>query len=429
MRGLILRKRAAVGGGRGHRVVAVCGCLVSLGLGCISLKSGDQIPDQGSSDSMQGPGNDAGDAVGPDAAPSRDAAAGEDASVGADTGSSREGSADAGAPTDRGTLVDQDAPDGDGASLSQPEASYAEAALGESAVPSEGAVSSEGAVPSEGAVSSEDASLGETPSDASQGGDGLDAWSFIALDAIAPDPSAPWVPIPGCASDISAGWMIGCDHSSLSEWNPSMGDWEQVPGISAYKVNVDLNGTPWVVRSDGQILKWNGTAFAAFGGDGGLCAMDIASGSSDDETWALECDTGAVWNWSGSRWVNVPGAGVKVSVSSSVDPACGAHFPLVIGTTQALFVYSCSTHALGYNLEGGLAPSVLGSSVDLSTDAIVDTNGQIELWSGFPDASNESAWTTMGPAPWGTSTRIGTGRGWMFAMSLDTGAVMMKDGL
>ncbi len=346
-------------------------------MGCVALKSGDQLPDEGGLDSTQVTANEGGDVT---------AAASPDAAV-----------------TDQDATADQDAVVGQN--------SFADA---------DAAPTNQDATVGLGTVVDQDATLDADADD-------QDAWSFITREAGARTPDTVWVSIPGCASAIASGWMIGCDHKSLFEWDPVAVAWEQVPGVSAYKVTVDLNGIPWAIRPDGQILKWNGSAFAPFGisADGGtLCALDVASGSSDEETWALECGGGAILHWTGTAWSAVPGAGVKIAVSSAIDPACNAHVPMVIGTNQILFYYWCAANGFVANLIDPSSVTVMFAN-DLSTDFILDTLGQINQWSGFPTDVNAPPWSPFVPAPGGNSSRFGAWGGWIFAMSLDTGDMAM----
>jgi hypothetical protein len=228
-----------------------------------------------------------------------------------------------------------------------------------------------------------------------------------------------WVPIGGLASGVGSGWVLGLGpdgngNSGIFHWDRTAQNWPAGSG-RAKTITVDLNGVPWVVTAAGQIFKWDGLVWSTFGGVGTFCATSVASGSTDSETWATRCGDNSIWKWSGSGWVQQPGAGLKVAMVSTLDPTCKDHLPIALGTDGNIYVFAhTDCNGVGFYANG--------AAVDVSTDLAVGFDGYVYLWN--PAQSRWDYYVTA-PAGWGTTTRIG---GWgtgTFAFSTTSGAIQM----
>jgi hypothetical protein len=225
-----------------------------------------------------------------------------------------------------------------------------------------------------------------------------------------------WQPVVGCASAIGSGWAVGCGTPldlPVLQWQPASQMLVAAnPAAAAASVSVDLNGNPWLVRGNGTIWKWNGSAFAAFHSETRFCASSVASGSNDAETWAIGCGTMAqVYHWDGSgAWVLPDGAATaqKIAIFSTPDPATGAHLPVVLGSAgTGIYFYQGSTRLFSdHNGDGN----------DVTTDFAVGTDGAIWHWN--------AGWTSYIAAPWGASTKIGAWANGVFAMDSGSGKIM-----
>jgi hypothetical protein len=224
---------------------------------------------------------------------------------------------------------------------------------------------------------------------------------------------------------VASGWILGCtaqvpDNYDVLEWDAVQGTFDQAGGSWASSISVDLNGNPWVVNNIGQIYKWNGLGFTAFGGTS-FVASSVASGSNDNETWAIRSD-GAVCNWadagSGPDWICVEGAGAsKVAVFSAPTASCHDHVPWAINSNHTVYVYM---HPFGCD-PGGFLPVKTGTvALDITTDFILGMDGNVYAWNAATSVFNQYV-----AAPWGARTLIG---GWihgLFAASVDTHEVQM----
>jgi hypothetical protein len=240
--------------------------------------------------------------------------------------------------------------------------------------------------------------------------------AVLASPGVSPPSNPLWTAIPGCASQVASGWVIGCDHNSVFQWVPSANNWHQQPlpsGSTALTaISVDLDGTPWLVANtsagNGQIYRWTGNAFAAISMTNLGCAESVASGGISTETWAAKCSDNTIWQWNGSTWQQVqPGIiwGTKVAMFSTPDSTCG-HVPFVIGTDGNIYRYSCGSR--------GFVPTN-GGGPDITTDFFVGTEGSIYQWN--PVALK---WQTpryiMTPGTWGPNARLGAWNEGIFVM-------------
>jgi hypothetical protein len=222
---------------------------------------------------------------------------------------------------------------------------------------------------------------------------------------------ADFTPLPGYATAVASGWVIGCDPPDPSgkgrriyRWDGGSQNWSSVPGL-ATSITVDLNGVPWVVNGLGQIFKWNGSAFARFPlANDSFVASSVASGSKDNETWAIRKSDSTIWNWNGSAWIQTAGNASKIALFSHLD-ACGDHLPWIINASQKISQY---THQPG--CAPGQFGQVNGAALDMSTDYVLGADGVVYSWTN-------GTWTPYRTSPWGTNTRIGAGPNGLFAAS------------
>ena len=263
------------------------------------------------------------------------------------------------------------------------------------------------------------------------------------------NPPPLWTSVPGCATAVGSGWVIGCGFpypdpggDGIYQWDLAGNTWHQIPNSFGVAISVDLNGNPWVINSSGLLYKWNGSGFSAFpvfdGNHQSFAISSVASGSMDTETWVVRKSDGSIWNWSAlSVWRQVPGAfGIKVAVFSDTHGACG-HVPWVINAQTNVYQYSPGAYSPGAGCALGTfsTPDPSAFAVDISTDFVVGTsavNGSMFQWdplantfNSSPPGSvqncqvpNPSSNTCYAPTAWGTCTKIGTGVNGIFAVDV-----------
>ena len=157
-----------------------------------------------------------------------------------------------------------------------------------------------------------------------------------------------WIPVVSSARDIGAGkngsvWKIdgngtGPDYGISSFMGSG---WYTVQNKQAVRVAVDPNGLPWVVDSRGMIWRLKASTLSSVqSGTGGDIwesipgvAQDIGIGA-DGSVWVIG-STGALFQFNGSTWTQLPGAGAGVRIA--VD---NFGKPVVIGTdSHGIFRY------------------------------------------------------------------------------------------
>jgi hypothetical protein len=248
----------------------------------------------------------------------------------------------------------------------------------------------------------------------------------VAVYSTRPPPAPNWTILPGAARSIGSGWAIGTNSIGndfvILQWSPATQTWSTASGGGGQTISVDLNGTPWVVNGVGDIYKWTGApwVWAGYGLGHNPGFASVASGSTDNETWATGTDN-TIWHWTGSAWTQVTGigAGPKVVVFSTPDPTCGDHLPVILGTNSYFYFVghsgACSTYAPSANWPNGAGP-------DLTTDFAVGTDGNVYRW------GPTGAWSYYVGAPWGLNTKIGAWGEGVYAMSTADGTVQQVVG-
>ncbi len=228
------------------------------------------------------------------------------------------------------------------------------------------------------------------------------------------------------ATAVGSAWVIGTNTMGSGSCTAGTGDcgifqatssgaFAQIPNAGARSISVDLNGVPWIVNNAGQIFKWNGSAFAAFG-PSTFVASGVASGSIDTETWAIQKSDQTIFHWLGGTtgWSQITGnpapKALKIAVFSTLDPTCNTHLPVVLGNNQAIDFFSCATSSFSVSN---------GAGFDLSTDYAVGTDGNIFHFNAGP-----ATWSPYILIPSGataSNTKIGAWIDGLWAMRTDTG--------
>ena len=117
------------------------------------------------------------------------------------------------------------------------------------------------------------------------------------------------------AQDIAVGangvvWMIGTDNN-IYRWDGTA--FQQQPG-GAWRIAVDPNGRAWVVNHGNQIWRWNGSSWDLMPG----AAIDIGIGANGD-VWVLGT-TGIPHKWDGNNWRAIGGGAKRIAVDAVGNP-------------------------------------------------------------------------------------------------------------
>ena len=134
-----------------------------------------------------------------------------------------------------------------------------------------------------------------------------------ALSPTSPTPAG-WTATVYQAADIAAGadgsvWFIGASSSI----NRVTATGPVVVGGAADRIALDPNGVAWVVNSNRNIFRWNGTGWQQMPGT----ATDVGAGGN--KVWILDgVGTPAFWN--GTGWTPVGGTAARISVDQNGIP-------------------------------------------------------------------------------------------------------------
>lgn len=151
-----------------------------------------------------------------------------------------------------------------------------------------------------------------------------------------------WEQVGGLAKDIGANavlsqpgseavWVIGADDVPW-RFNPGTGGWNQIPGITGTRIDVDNNGHAWVVAMNKKIYRYVPSANPVWQEvPGNLSAVDIGIGSNRITGTAFTGSTFAVgtdgrvygYDFNNARWTlfSGPTSVVAIDVDSSGMPS------------------------------------------------------------------------------------------------------------
>lgn len=225
--------------------------------------------------------------------------------------------------------------------------------------------------------------------------------------------NAQWQLLPGLASDIGVGargavWVTGVDRveggHSVYRWTST--DWQIATG-GAERIDVDPQGTPWVVNSAGNILRLVRGAWEVLPG----LARDIGIGANGS-VWAIGVTPVAggytIHRWNGSNWDLVPGGAVRIDVDPRGNPWVvndrgeifrrnpngswqqipGSATAVTIANDGTVWLLSTEQAEGGYAIlrrSGNGWRRVDGGAVALSAGAVpwlVNAEGRIYVWTG-----------------------------------------------
>jgi hypothetical protein len=132
-----------------------------------------------------------------------------------------------------------------------------------------------------------------------------------------------WERVPIRARDVAVGangdvWIVGTEvRASGFSIHRLQGDiWQEVTSLGAEHIAVDGSGLPWIVQSDGRIMRGASEAAGVRWHEIPGCALDLAIGGGGSDVWMLDCDQRRthVWNGSTSAWRPTDGYGEALSV-------------------------------------------------------------------------------------------------------------------
>ena len=115
-------------------------------------------------------------------------------------------------------------------------------------------------------------------------------------------------------------WIVGTDQN-VYQWDA--GQWVLVPAGGAERIDVDANGTPWVVNSSGEIYTFSNNTWNRVPG----LATDIGAGG---DIWIIGQDPpGAtdfnIYRWNNAAWDLIVGGGAAITVDTNGNPWVARH--------------------------------------------------------------------------------------------------------
>jgi hypothetical protein len=134
-----------------------------------------------------------------------------------------------------------------------------------------------------------------------------------------------WEYIAGEASDIGIGadgsvWVVGVDARNGGSSIYTLGDygWIREHGAGV-RIDVDGNGTPWVINDDDEIFRRQNGVWVRVPGR----ARDIGIGA-DGSVWVIGVDDHrdghSIYRFNGSGWDKVSGKASQISVGPDGEP-------------------------------------------------------------------------------------------------------------
>lgn len=140
-----------------------------------------------------------------------------------------------------------------------------------------------------------------------------------------------WKELPGEMTAIGVGgigeyraiWALSGQRMQggheVNYWNGK--EWEPL-GRGAAAIDVDPDGYPWIVDSDGGIFEWDGSDWIERPGS----ARDIGIGA-DGSVWIIGTDSApggyGIYRWTETSWEQAPGGAVAIDVATQGDAAVG----------------------------------------------------------------------------------------------------------
>ncbi len=116
-----------------------------------------------------------------------------------------------------------------------------------------------------------------------------------------------WRPMPGMATDVADGWIVGTNRigRDFGIWRWQDGQWQAMPGF-ATRIGGPYE-RPWVVNSRYETYAWNGSDWDRMPG----LATDVGDGWIVG-TNAIGKDFG-IWRWQDGKWEAMPGFGRRIA--------------------------------------------------------------------------------------------------------------------
>lgn len=197
-----------------------------------------------------------------------------------------------------------------------------------------------------------------------------------------------WANMPGAALDIGAGgdgsvWIVGTDNN-VYRLNAQKNGWEQMPGNSVTRIDVDSDGNPWAVNAGGDIFRWDPPhTVMAF-------PESPRENPSDDIGYWLrkQGETGTFGGIApNSRRMFLPGALVaeKKLIPGSWKQVPGKAKDIGCGNDGSVFIVDMSNNVAGWNPDTNAwepKPLAAGAeSIDVAGEGSpIVTNAKNEIW-------------------------------------------------
>ncbi len=195
-----------------------------------------------------------------------------------------------------------------------------------------------------------------------------------------------WRTQPGKARDIGVGaagrWVIGNSGTGGSGFGIHRFNGIGWIPISGSAVRVAVGDEAWVVNSTGRIYMRTGTSPTNIAGtgwsdiSGSLRATDIGVGANQN-AWVISNQTvssggNSIFRRSGSGWVQVSGAAVRIAVGDDGTVVVVNGNGLVFRRTG---ITASNPSGTGWALLNQLAPNVFGNETGFAKDVGVARNG------------------------------------------------------